>query len=86
MSELAQVFVVVDTSAEAVKLKGTRVDKRQALNPAIQKGKAHLWPKECSEVFVDKALDEAIEKRMPIMLNENCWTMDGKQLKHSLRM
>lgn len=38
------------------------VDKRQALKDAIQKCKGHLLPRKCTEGFIDKAPDKAIDK------------------------
>ena len=64
VNELAEIFDVVDTPAEAFeKQEKQPVDKRQVLRDAIrQQGKAHLLPKKCTEGFVDKAPDNKIEQ------------------------
>lgn len=37
-------------------------DKHQALGEALRQGKGHLLPKQCTDGFISKAPDEAIEK------------------------
>lgn len=62
MSDIAKIFDVVDTPAEALQQPEKVVDKRQALKDALRKGKGHLLPKKCTEGFVEKAPDDVIEK------------------------
>lgn len=59
MTELANLLT---PTAEEYEHIDNPADKRQVLKEALQKGKGHLLPKKCTEGFIDKAPDEAIDK------------------------